>query len=84
MDSTEIPVGIFNHFNMFMVEPPEIITVISIIICVVVRIIVLEAVRVKFTDNPNFERMTNEDEENDVSKAWAVPGRFSIKNILYL
>ena len=33
-----------------------------------------EMIQIIKSSHPNFERMANEDEENDVSKAWAVPG----------
>ena len=33
-----------------------------------------EMIQIIKSSHPNFERMMNEDEENDVSKAWAVPG----------
>ena len=29
---------------------------------------------------PNFERMEKEDEENDTSKAWAVPGKLFFRH----
>ena len=33
----------------------------------------IEIIKSKY---PNFERMKKEDEDNDTSKAWAVPGIF--------
>ena len=37
-----------------------------------------EMIKIIRSKYPAFERMTNEDEENDVSKAWAVPGMLDI------
>ena len=43
-----------------------------------------EMIKIIKSSHPNFERMMNEDEENDVSKAWAVPGTLNLLKIYML
>ena len=38
-----------------------------------------EMIHIIKSSHPNFERMTDEDEENDVSKAWAVTGKLVVE-----